>query len=658
MLLFTIRFCFPLVVLTIFLSPSLQAGNDRILTKRARCAIQNSPSDTHHTLWLFLSGDAIASVPIYLTDKARARRAKADAVTLLIDAHDYSISQYALERIRYTGAQIRRVSRWLRAVSVEANSEQIEKLKSLTFIEQIDLVTVFAAPSFPEVQSVRPDVFPTKSTALAYGPTLFQNQFINAVKLHQAGLTGKGVMIALFDTGFEINHRAFDSTRIVATYDFINDDTAVDEVECPEDITANHQNCHGTLVFGVVAGNVPDTLIGIAPGADYILAKTEITCDTTEIKLEEDNWIAAAEWADSIGADIISSSVGYYQFTAGGSYTFLDLDGNTALITIAADIAASKNILVLNAAGNERGKSWDHIVVPADGDSVLAIGAVRGDSTLAPFSSPGPTADGRIKPDLVTLGVGVFTAIPTGDYAAQSGTSFSTPLVAGGAALAFEHDTTLTAAELRDLIRQNGDRSSHPDNDFGYGLFDAARSADIIKIDPTGPIQIQANRFLSVPITTSGRSDSIPVLLAFDLPLSVTLIDHHDGTGHLEVFGSQENPPLVQFGLVADVGYFADTTYCSLETYASRLIFAGPNPFADSVMIFVSPDAGKLVSISVFNSAGERIWEKVNNLITSADVISTWNGCNQVGQVAVPGVYLIHVETDKRTTVLKLLKTD
>lgn len=656
-----IKLCFIVAALALILFSSLSADYGRLLTERAQRAIKNSPPDIHHKLWLYLSENAVDSLPAPLTEKARARRAKVDPATLLVDAHDYPISQDALIQIRNTGAHVRRASKWLRAVSVETDSEQLERLKSLLFIERIDLVKVLIAPSFPKVQPLCPKDFPTKTTARlwrTYGLTEFQNLFINAVKLHQAGLSGKGVMIALFDTGFDINHRAFDSAHIVATYDFINDDATVDEVECPEDITGNHQNYHGTLIFGVIGGNVMDTLIGVAPGADFVLAKTEITCDTTEIKVEEDNWIAAAEWADSIGADIISSSVGYTEFTDGGSYTFEDLDGNTALITIAADIAASKNILVVNAAGNQRNKPWGHIVTPSDGDSVLAVGAVRADSTLAPFSSPGPTADGRIKPDVVTLGVGVFTATPDGGYAAASGTSLSTPLVAGGAALALEHDITLTAAELRDLIRQSGDRSSHPDNDFGYGLFDATRSADIIKIDQTEPIQALVNEFLSVLITTSGRSDVVPLLSAFDLPTSAMFIDHGDGTGHLEVFGSEQNPSVVRFGLIADVGYFADTTYLLLKTYPCRPLVAAPNPFADSVRIIVAPSAGSLISISIFNAAGEKVWEKVNSFDSSADMFNTWNGRNREGRVVAAGVYLVHVKTDQYTAMLKVLKTD
>ncbi|MFQ5453939.1 MAG: S8 family serine peptidase, partial [Candidatus Zixiibacteriota bacterium] len=486
------------------------------------------------------------------------------------------------------------------------------------------------------------------------------NQFIKAVKLHRAGLSGKGVTIALFDTGYEINHRAFDSTNIIATYDFINNDATVDELECTDPFNLQ-QTFHGTFTLGITGGYVPDSLIGVAPEADYILAKTEISCNGTEIKLEEDNWVAAAEWADSIGTDIISSSLGYTEFTDSGSYTFDDLDGNTALITRAADIAASKNILVVNSAGNDRLRPWGHIVTPADGDSVLAVGAVMPDSSLAAFSSPGPTSDGQIKPDIVTLGVGVFSAFHQGGFASGNGTSFSAPLTAGGAALALEHDATLTAIELLNLIRQTGIKFDTPDNNFGYGLYDATASADIIKFDLPKVIKLDINEFSTINVTTSGRTDSIPVLSAIDLPSWMEFTDYQNGRGDITVNTASSNLSSTSIGLIADVGYFIDTSYYSIVItgYINNPVFVGPNPFNDSLNIFVKPLAGTVKSISIYNSSGEIVWEKVNNITSNADVlIDIWNGRNQRGEAVTAGVYILIVNTDRQTHRVKLLKTN
>ncbi len=646
-------------IVVVCLIPLLTPAADK-LTDRTLHALARNPSHTGHKLWLFLDTSAAALEPISLTDRGRLRRARVDPVTLLIDERDYPVAPPVLRDIQETGARIRRISRWFRAVSIEATGEQVDRLVSLPCVARVDLVDVLMAPVEPMLSGVPPQKTRDRALAFSYGQSYRQNQFAGTVRLHQAGLTGKGVMIALFDSGFDIDQPAFDSMSIVAAYDFINDDTSINEPGCQDPFDPAPQNRHGTMVLSVIGGLVPDALIGVAPRADFVLAKTEITCDGTEIKVEEDNWIAAAEWADSIGVDIITSSLGYTVFQDSGSYTHDDLNGNTARITIAADMAASKNILVCNSAGNYRQLPWGRISFPADGDSVLAVGAVQSDSTLAPFSSPGPTADGRVKPDIVTLGVAVYTATNTGVYQFASGTSFAAPLVAGGAALALEHDGTLTAAELRDLIRRCGSLSSRPDNDFGYGLYDATRSADIIRVNPVDPIVIPEGHIRSVRISTSGRSSITPALSAIDLPPAAALIDHGDGTGSLELYGLAFFPAVLRSGLVADVGYFADTTYVTIEIVsdAGRSVYAAPNPFADSVRIIVSPSAGQLRSITVFNSAGERVWEKVNSMDPTADIITTWYGRNLANRPVAAGVYLIHVATDRRTALLKVLRTN
>jgi len=623
-----------------------------------RQAMQASARSASHLCWLYLDETTAAGQPVSLTPKAKARRARVDPDRLLIDSHDMRVQESLIKAIEQSGVRVRRVSRWFKAVSVEATSAQIEVLASRDFVREIDLVRVLRAYAPVEETPLTHKAVDAKALTLNYGFSTFQNDFINAPKLHRAGLEGQGVTIAIFDSGFKTDHPAFDSASIVATYDFINDDTIVDGVDCPDDALADHQDYHGTLVAGVIAGYAIDTLIGVAHQADLVLAKTEMTCGGTEIKLEEDNWVAAAEWADSIGADIITSSVGYYVFQDSGSYTFDDLDGNTALVTRAADMAASKNILVVNAAGNERGTPWNHIITPSDGDSVVAVGAVTSDSALAGFSSPGPTADGRIKPDIVSLGVGVLASRNIGGYANVSGTSFSTPLVAAGAALALQHDMTLTAEEIRQFIIQSGDRFDNPDNNYGYGLYDAARAANITAIDQWGTVRVGLGETILVPITSSGRSPEIPSLSALNLPIESSFIDSFNGRGLLRVVGSAANPAFMDIGLVADVGYFVDTFYLGIETYApsDRLIFAGPNPFTNSVRIFLTPEAGNLESISIFNSAGEKVWEKVNMPGVSADDITEWNGHNLHGQTVSSGAYVAFVKTDRLEAHVKLLK--
>jgi len=632
------------------------------LTPRVKVLLNSEDLLSVHKYWIYLNDSAFDSSKIFLTAKAKKRRAKVDADNFLIDAYDYPLQDSILNVIENTKVSVKHVIRWLKAVTVAADYKQLQRIIMLPCVKKVDLVNTLTAIVPDKIMELKQKKAKSEALAYNYGYSYFQDLFINSIKLHQVGLTGKGVMIAIFDSGFELHHRAFDSANIMATYDFINDDTAVDYEDCPTASPTIQQRYHGTLTFGVIGGYVPDTLIGIAPEADFILAKTEITCGGKETKVEEDNWIAAAQWADSIGADIISSSLGYTKFQDSGSYSFSDLDGNTALITIAADIAASKNILVVNAVGNERGSSWNHLVTPADGDSVLAVGAVNPDSTLAPFSSPGPTADGRIKPDIVTLGVNVFSVFYLGGYAYVSGTSFSTPLVAGGAALVMENNPSLTAHEIINRIHNSGDRSGNPDNNYGYGLFNAMEVADIIKFDLPQVIKVDYRPQITIDVTTSGLTDSIPKLSAISLPSWISFIDHNDGTGVIEITPSPSSLPSIKFGLIADIGYFADTSYYTLEIFglSNNPVYAGPNPFRDVVNIYVKSSAGDVKSVAIFNMAGEKVWEKVNISPNSADIsgIIRWYGCNQKGEVVSAGVYLCIVQTDSQKYRLKLLKTN
>jgi serine protease AprX len=621
-------------------------------TSAARHRLFSSPSNERRAYWLYLDSTTTSRESVHFTARALSRRARVNPVTVLIDKSDYPISDAIIRAIAGTGVGIKHASRWFRAVAIEADSISLIAAVRLPFVAKADVAITYYRARDPV-----PEALPRPGAQPPYGPSLFQNQFTKASKLHTAGLSGRGVLIAMLDSGFDTRQPAFDSTRIIATYNFIDSNTIVDSADCPNQPLSDQQQYHGTLTLGAIGGYFPDSLVGPAYGADYMLAKTEITCGGTEIKQEEYNWIAAAEWADSAGADIISSSLGYTVFQDSGSYTPEQLDGHTALITLAAEKAASKNILVVISAGNDRGTAWNHISFPADGDSVCAVGAVQHDSMLTGFSSPGPTSDGRIKPDIVTLGLNVWTASAAGGYRYASGTSLSAPLVAGGAALALEHDTTLTAAQLLSLIRSTGDRASHPDNDYGYGLYDAARSADIIHIDQHDSIHVQVGQTEYVAITASGRSRVTPAISAFALPPGVSLSDHGDGTATLTVDGLRVNLGYRILHLVADVGYFFDTTDIALSTYPETGggIVAFPNPFKDTLRLSIDTAVGTLTSLTIFNVAGEKIWDRVNESGHSTDII-LWDGRNYAGRAIAPGVYILVVQTDRRTETIKLLK--
>ncbi len=629
------------------------------MTDRAALLVANDPTSVHN-FWLFFDSTAKSSQPVALSARALARRAKVDPVNFLIDQRDAAIEREIIIQVLSSGMRVRHISRWFNAVSVEGTPAQLAQLANTPSISRIDLVSSLRVIDLSDPRAAERIAPPADATALQlnYGGSLTQNLLIKSVKMHNAGYTGAGVLIAMFDSGFNTDHAAFDSTSIVATRDFIQGDSDVTGTDCADD----PQDRHGTVTLGAVGGYLPGTLIGTAFGADFALAKTEITCGGTEIKIEEDNWIAAAEWADSIGADIISASLGYYIFQDSGSYTMDQLDGNSARITIAADIAASKNILVCTAAGNERNDAvWPTIIFPADGDSVLAVGATRPDSLLASFSSPGPTADGRIKPDIVTMGQGVFTAASAGGFTFSSGTSLSTPLAAGGAALAFDFDSTLTAMQLLQRIKLTGDRADNPDNNYGYGLMDASRAADVLRLVVSESLHVDSGTVVEVPISTAGKTTETASLAAFDLPDGVTIVDSGNGAGSLQFDSTAQLLPLNRIGLVAGITNFKDTAFLTVSSSVSiaypRDPLAYPNPFDQRLTIAGGSSDEPLLAVTIVTVSGEKVWERVNISPGTSDTYSIeWDGRNGSGVPVAPGVYLVLVQTSRSSGTIKVVK--
>ena len=412
-----------------------------------------------------------------LTERARKRRAKVMQLDALVDRTDLPISSDYLLFLQQNDIEIINRSKWLNAVSAHLDETQLRMLQTQPFVKKIQRVAQAQRDIPPIDAGLSKETAAHPATAVDYGLSYTQNSLMRTTELHAEGITGQGVLVAVFDTGFRISHQAFANTKILATYDFIHKD---DNVENELNQDTNSQHSHGTAAFSLIGGNSPGNLIGAAYGAEYILAKTEDV--PTETPVEEDYWIAAAEWADSLGADIITASLGYLDW-----YSYKDMDGKTAPITIAADLAAKKGILVVTAAGNEGNKGWFFIIAPADGDSVLAVGAINMSGVIAGFSSRGPTYDGRIKPEVVAPGVSTFAASSSIDkngmdtYGSFSGTSAATPLAAGAAALILSAYPQLTPMQLREVLLQTASQANTPDNIYGYGLVNALAAVEYLK---------------------------------------------------------------------------------------------------------------------------------------------------------------------------------
>jgi len=462
----------------------------------------------------------------FLTQRALQRREKQN---IPIMENDLPVNPQYLQGVADVGVQLLNATRWLNGVTIyTTDSTKIDQIKALPYVEDVMLLqnegtgkkkAFFENEHYgllPADQHGKKE--PRVTDDLDYGEARFQINQINGIPLHNAGYKGEGMAIAILDGGFSgadknpVFDSIWDNGQVLGTKSFVNPGGSVFV-----------ESGHGKSVLSTMAANWPGLMIGTAPHASYWLLHTEDV--KSENVIEEYNWMSGAEFADSVGADIINSSLSYVDFDIPKwDHDYEDLDGNTAVSSIAADIAASKGILVCNSAGNSGNSEFPWNGAPADADSVVSVGAVAYNDERASFSSIGPTADGRIRPVVMALGANTVVAIGNDTIGTGSGTSFSSPIIAGMTACLWQANPDMKVMKVYEALKQSGNYADNPDNEMGWGI----------------PDYELANSLLTTVEIKAGNKKSFAKVSPnpFDTQLNLTIEAEHSGDFQVEVLST------------------------------------------------------------------------------------------------------------------------
>lgn len=505
-------------------------------------ALSSSPTRAQDVkYWVFFSDRADAAIGSgagHVSDRALSRRTLRGGV---VDPRtDEDIQESYVHKIEQAGAVPVVRSRWLNAVSATMDPAVRDRVARMPFVREIRPVGV-AIPLAERVETnlwplARPVAPGSDGLSIDYGRSLTQLQIAGMIEPLESGLSGDGVRLGIIDTDWnDLNHPAtkhlVDNGQIVAEADFSGQPLETNPFP------------HARAVLSVAAGFDEGTLIGPAYGADILLARSEYV--DTETNQEEDAFVAAMEWMEAQGADVVNVSLGYTAFDTGqNSYTYADLDGDTGITTVVSDLAVQHGVVVVVAAGNEGGCGdpqfcWYYIGTPADGDSVITAGGVRGDGIRYSHSSWGPTFDGRIKPDVSAMAEGVTYAWGTG-YSVWNGTSFAAPMVSAAAVLLLETRPDLKPMEIRDILRSTATQSTNPDFSLGWGVINMQAALDLA-VGIEDHEQPRAFRVETFPNPFTDRT-----VLQIDVPRSGSPVevDIHDLLGR-RVWSFRENAPAV-----------------------------------------------------------------------------------------------------------------
>jgi hypothetical protein len=574
---------------------------------------------------------SLSNPSAFLSERALARRSK---YAIEIDSSDLPVTKKYIDSVRLAGAvTILNASKWLNSVSIQTtDATALAKINSFPFVKSSKAVGARLSQKRIKSDSTRANEtsISNRENGISadhfdYGASLAQVHIHNGEFLHNIGLHGENMVIGMLDAGYMnyLTVKAFDSARangqILGTWDFVAREESV-----------NEDNQHGMESLSTIAANIPGQFVGTAPKASFYLFRSEDA--GSENPIEEHNWVCAAERVDSAGGDMISSSLGYSQFdNPAFDHTYADMNGNITMAAIGADMAAKKGILVVNSAGNEGAGSWGKIITPADGDSVMAVGAVNASGVPAGFTSRGPSSDGQVKPDVASVGVATVIQLPNNTIGTGNGTSFACPNMAGLTACIWQGFPEFNNYQIIDALRRSGSRASNPNDTIGYGIPDV-RKATLILLDELATSSIQLNGCKArinwtskdmgsmkydIERKTSGQNDFIKVgeLRATGASFSKQTREFEDDLSDVPAGSvTYRIRQIVDSTSTGLVGGYIDTTSIDVpgNCFTGLNAFTiAPNPTKGPLTIkLTTSTASQNITIRIFNSLGQMVIER------------------------------------------------
>ncbi len=602
--------------------------------------------------------DVYNSAVSLLSDRCIERRKRTmggDYITI----EDIPVKKEYIEALASTGIRVINVLNWFNAASAYLNEEQLNYLASQDFIDRIEPVKTFRS-TFPEFNHALMKY--NNADSSLYGNSLLQLEISDIPRVHSKGITGKDVLLGLLDTGFR--WRTLESLAgidVLDEYDFIFGD-GVTENQTGDALS---QHNHGTSVLSVIGGFKDSVLIGAAYNAKFLLAKTEDI--RSERQIEEDNYAAALQWMENYGVDITTGSIGYNEFE-NFSYSYQDMNGKTAIVTKAAELAFQRGVLTITSAGNEGLQPWFYIIAPADGFNTIAVGAIDNQNRVAGFSSRGPTADGRIKPDVTALGVSVFvaSAVQDGLYGTTSGTSLAAPIAAGAAALLKSAHNHLSNVQMRDIILRTAGNYSSPDNERGYGLVSASKAVEFPNLEFSNQRFIINKMFLDNDISNAklflstgkskyeelnGIKDSLKYLFLVPALTDNQVVKFY--FTYTRMTGDTVRIPAAGYysfnygGMIIEHSAEQDINYILSNNY--------PNPFNNFTRIRFFADMPSEASLEIFDALGRKVKTLLSKNITEGEYSVSWNGRDDKGVYCSSGVYIYRLRLNDYSVSKKMI---